>query len=296
MEYPQIGGDETPQKGMININAMYCTSGIACTVSTLFLAACLCTTYFILHEWRFQHYMILLAWMFTIAGAITLASIHNGTVNDAIWEILVANLVVIPGTVLAKLVICVIYYSALENLWFRYPAFAIRAVVSLIICPFAALWVVLLLEVSGCEQSQVPCSLHCRRVYAFYVAQAVIGVMADMILMFTMLVCTLRNTQSRKDRMRVVVSVGSGIFPLGAVVVRFVILVIGLKNNDPTPLLANGIFLLSIESNIVIVCSSAPMIRKFKHNPRCSAVEYPRHSAVLDGVQGDRGVEHTLNP
>ncbi|EXK81501.1 hypothetical protein FOQG_14137 [Fusarium oxysporum f. sp. raphani 54005] len=290
MEYPRISGSDIPQKGLININAMYCTSGIAYTASTVLLAACLYTAYFILHDWRIQHYMILLAWMFTIAGAITLAGIHNGTVNNATWEILVANLVVIPGTVLAKLVTCVIYYAVLERLWYRYPAFAIWTVASLITCPLAALWVVLLLEVIECEQPQVPCSLHLGRVYAIYVAQAVIGALADMVFMFSMLAYTLRNTKSRNNRMRVVVSVGSGIFPLGAVVGRFVILVIGLKNNDSTPLLANGILLLSIESNIAIVCSSVPMFRKFKDNHRCSTVEYPRHAAVLDGVQGDRGL------
>ncbi|KAH7465388.1 hypothetical protein FOMA001_g16972 [Fusarium oxysporum f. sp. matthiolae] len=288
MEFPQVGSIKIPQKNILNISAMYFDSGIVCIVSAPFLVVCLSTAYFILQEWRINHYMILFAWVLTISGAITLACIHKGAPDDTIWETLVATLVVIPGTVLAKLVPCVIYYSILSKLWSRYGLCVIWASVALIIFPFAILWGALLVAASQCEESKVPCRFHWPTVYYIYMAQAGIGGLVDLTLMAVMLVNFLLYIRSGKERVTVVAFVANGLLPLVVAAARLSVLATGLKNADTTFMLANGMLFLFVESNLVIIFGSIPELRKLKKHLKRNISGRRQPSAVLDDVQGLR--------
>ncbi|KAL2876433.1 hypothetical protein SGCOL_008239 [Colletotrichum sp. CLE4] len=186
--------------------------------------------------------------------------------EDAIWEITLIHaktLTVLPGTVLAKLVLCMLYYHLSPIVWYRY---AIIATPVIIIAAFSAVWFTFQF---ACSSISAAWNL---RLYTgtnridcppMYMLQAIMGGVTDVMLMVMPLPIIFRLQMSWKHKAALIAWFGTGFSTLGATVARLVILIPSLKNSNTTFVLGQGTLWLIVEANLIIICGSLPTFRVF---------------------------------
>lgn len=241
--------------------------------------------------------MIVGAWVLTTtAQALILTCLAQGvlgvhiwemSVDDAIWETKVScrqnqdlnqslgmlilesqlihatTLVVIPGTVLAKLVLCIFYYRLSPITWYRY---AIHVTAFVTIAAFTAVWFSVEFACKPIDAAwdlRLSAGAKCLDRPPVYMLQAIMGGVTDIALMLLPLPIILRLQMSWKQKLALVAWFGTGLITLGAAVARLVILIPSLKNTDTTFVLAQGTLWLIVEANLIIICGSLPTFRLF---------------------------------
>ncbi|KAK0384648.1 hypothetical protein NLU13_8734 [Sarocladium strictum] len=290
MAFPVVDGVEVlvepPQGYRVNfanpfrdeatINSSYWAFAIEFTVAVFFLGQRLYTASFITRRWRSDDVMIVAAWLLTTAAQCVVlhclrsdvlgVHIWEMSLDDAIWEttlIHATTLTVIPGTVLAKLVLCIFYYRLSPVTWYRY---AILFTAFITIATFAAVWFAVQFACHPIEAAwnlRVFTGDNCIDRPPVYMLQAVMGGVTDIMLMVLPLPIILRLQMGWKQKAAVGAWFGTGLITLGAAVARLVILIPSLKNADTTFVLARGTLWLIVEANLIIICGSLPTFRIF---------------------------------
>ncbi|WQF85313.1 hypothetical protein CDEST_10327 [Colletotrichum destructivum] len=265
-----------PFKDTATINASYWAFGIEFAVALLFLAQRVYTASFILRKWRSDDYMIVLAWVLTTtAQCLILHCLNQGvlgvhiwemSVDDAIWEttlIHATTLTVIPGTVLAKLVLCIFYYRLSPITWYRY---ALLFTSFITVAAFTAVWFAVQFACTPIEAAwnlRLYTGTNCIDRPPVYMLQAIMGGVTDILLIVLPLPIILRLQMSWKQKAALVAWFCTGLITFGAAVARLVILIPSLKNADTTFILAQGTLWLIVEANLIIICGSLPTFRVF---------------------------------
>jgi uncharacterized membrane protein YhaH (DUF805 family) len=201
--------------------------------------------------------------------------------------ILAANLLVIPGTALAKLVLCVVYYRLSPMPWYRYVIYGTSV---LMVVAFTSVWFSLLLACKPVEAAwnlRLFTGSNCIGRYPVHILQASIGGAADLVLMVITFITILPLQMSREKKAAAIAFLSTGLLTLGAAVARLVILVTRLKDPDTTFVLAQGTLCLIVETNLVIICGSLPNFRIFiKHMLGVFAKPQSQTDREINGVQG----------
>ncbi|KAJ1323167.1 alpha-methylacyl-CoA racemase [Microdochium nivale] len=290
MAFPFINGTEVlvappdgyqvdfanPARDTSTIEGTYWAFGIMFPVAFLFLSQRIYTGVFILGKWRVDDTMLVLAWlMTTVAQCLVLHCLTSNvlgvhiweiSIDDAIWEttmIHATTLTVIPGTVLAKLVLCIFYYRLSPITWYRH---AISATAIITITTFAAVWFSVQFACKPIEAAwnlRLYTGSNCIDRPPVYMLQAVMGGVTDIMLMVLPLPIILKLQMSWKHKVAVIIWFGTGLLTLGAALARLVILVPSLKNADTTYVLAQGTLWLVVEANLIIICGALPTFRIF---------------------------------
>ena len=173
------------------------------------------------------------------------------------------TLTVIPGTILAKLVMCVFYYRLSPITWYRY---AIIFTAFITVAAFAAVWFSVQFACKPIEAAwnlRLYTGTNCIDRPPVYMLQAVMGGVTDIMLMVLPLPIILRLQMSWKQKTAITAWFGTGLITLGAAVARLVILIPSLKNSDTTYVLAQGTLWLIVEANLIIICGTLPTLRIF---------------------------------
>jgi hypothetical protein len=205
--------------------------------------------------------------------------------------ILAANLLAIPGTALAKLVLCVVYYRLSPMPWYRY---AIYGTAILMVVAFTSVWFSLLLACKPVEAAwnlRLFTGSNCIDRYPVHILQASIGGVTDLVLMVITFITILPLQMPREKKAAVIAFLSTGLLTLGAAVARLVILVTRLKDPDTTFVLAQVTLCLIVEANLVIICGSLANFRIFikyvsKHVLRVFAKPQSQTDREINGVQG----------
>ncbi|EXF86345.1 hypothetical protein CFIO01_00042 [Colletotrichum fioriniae PJ7] len=242
-----------PFKDTATISSSYWAFGIEFSVALLFLLQRVYTATVIVRQWRTDDFMILAAWLLTtVAQCLILLCLFHGvlgvhiweiSLEDAIWEttlIHATTLTVIPGTVLAKLVLCIFYYRLSPIVWYRY---AIITTSVITIAAFTAVWFAVQFAcspISAAWNLRLYTGTNCIDRPPVYMLQAIMGGVTDVMLMALPLPIILRLQMSWKHKTALIAWFGTGLITLGAAVARLVILIPSLKNSDTTFVLAQG--------------------------------------------------------
>ncbi|KAK9416630.1 putative Integral membrane protein [Seiridium unicorne] len=258
------------------INSHYWAFGIEFPIATLFLAQRVYTSLFVLRKFRIDDYMIIVAWVFTTAAqCMILHCVDQGILGVHIWEISsdkaiyettlihATTLTVIPGTVLAKLVLCIFYYRLSPVVWYRYTiaftAFVTVAAFTSVWCsvqfackPIEAAWDLRLYTGDNCI-SRPP----------VYMLQAVMGGITDLLLMVLPIQTVVGLQMSLKYKFALLCWFGTGLITLGAALARLVVLVPALQDSDTTWVLGPGTLWLIVEANLIIICGTLPTFKVF---------------------------------
>ncbi|KAF9874988.1 hypothetical protein CkaCkLH20_07682 [Colletotrichum karsti] len=265
-----------PFKDTATINSSYWAFGIMFSVAFLFLSQRIYTATFILRKWRIDDYMIVAAWVLTTtAQSLILHCLTQGvlgvhiwemSIDDAIWEttlIHATTLTVIPGTVLAKLVLCIFYDRLSPVVWYHY---AIMFTSAITVAAFTAVWFSVQFACTPIEAAwnlRLFDGTNCIDRPPVYMLQAIMGGVTDIMLMALPLPTIYQLQMSWKQKAALVAWFGTGLITLGAAVARLVILIPSLKNQDTTFVLAQGTLWLIVEANLIIICGSLPTFRIF---------------------------------
>ncbi|KAH9883544.1 hypothetical protein F4778DRAFT_766190 [Xylariomycetidae sp. FL2044] len=303
-----------PTYDSLTIRSSYWAFGVEFPIAVLFLAQRVYTSGFILRKFRVDDYMIVLAWMLTTtAQCLILRCLTQGILGVHIWEISLdkaifettlihaTTLTVIPGTVLAKLVLCIFYYRLAPITWYRYMIILTGLVT---VATFAAVWFAVEF---ACKPIEAAWNLrlytgdNCIDRPPVYMLQAVMGGVTDILLMALPLPTILGLQMPWKHKMALLCWFGTGLLTLGVAIARLIILNPSLRNSDTTCVLAQGKLWLIVEANLIIICGSLPTFRIFLNHvaPKVlgdskSPSTGSRDSKPQGGVLGGNGFRYAL--
>jgi hypothetical protein len=150
------------------------------------------------------------------------------------------TLTVIPGTVLAKLVMCVFYSRLSPVTWYRY---AIMATAFITVATYTAVWFAVEFAchpISAAWNLRLYTGKNCIERTPVYMLQAIMGGVTDIFLMAIPVFTVAKLQMSLTQKLALVAWFGTGLLTLGAAVARLVVLVPSLTDADTTYTLAKG--------------------------------------------------------
>ncbi|SPJ80239.1 related to integral membrane protein [Fusarium torulosum] len=265
-----------PYKDTTTINATYWVFGIGFILSLLFFGQRLYTSSFIRSPWKSDDYFFLVSWIVTTAAKILIiVCLIHGVLGVHVWEIPLdaviwetklihaTTLIVIPGTVLAKLSLCIFYDRLVPNRWYR---FSLCFTGGLTICAFGVVWFCVFF---ACRPIEAAWNLRlldgasCINRPPVYMLQAIMGGVTDLLLVILTVPTILKLQMSWRQKARAVALFSTGFLTLGAAVARLVVLIPSLKNPDTTFVLAQGTLWLIVEVDMITICGSLPTLGVF---------------------------------
>ncbi|OBS15591.1 hypothetical protein FPOA_13607 [Fusarium poae] len=187
------------------------------------------------------------------------------TATRATTLVFTANIFLISGTALARLVICITYSSLLTP--FKWARYVIRFTGGLVVTASTAAWFALLF---ACKPIDAAWDLR-------------LGAVADVIVMAVMLYHCLSPRHSWKDKAVLLTHFSSGLLLPIPAVARLAILATAREDPDTTFVLAPAILCFIIEANLVIMYNLIPDFKRFV---RMSGNPSSPVNGTMDGRQG----------
>ncbi|KAH4268626.1 hypothetical protein HBI38_042840 [Parastagonospora nodorum] len=257
----------------------YTVVAVEMTLAFIFLLQRLYTKIVIMKKFQLEDAVVIVAWVLCMATQICLLlGIAHGAVGRHAWEIsiekygyysriiLAAPLLYAMGTAAAKCSLALFYSRLNPNKIFQAFVWSTLAVTLsayisiffslLFACkPIAASWDPLLLPIAVCINRG-----------GIYIAQAVIGIVTDVLLLALPIPTVLKLQMPTKQKFGLV-----GIFAVGSItivtsIVRLIILLPSLTTADQTWVIGEGCLWIFIEANLLIMCCCLSTLRRFfKH-------------------------------
>uniref|UniRef100_A0A4E9EN58 Rhodopsin domain-containing protein n=1 Tax=Gibberella zeae TaxID=5518 RepID=A0A4E9EN58_GIBZA len=203
-------------------------------------------------------------------------SLRSSLLGVHIWEIpventkeaamlnLVALLLFITGTALARLSLCITSDQLVR--FEPWPRYAIYCAGGLVLFAFITAWLGLLFAcrpVDALLNLQLFSKDKCIDPYVFLKFQALSGCVTDIILMVALITPVIPLQMLRRKKAFTVLRISTCALPLGATLIRLVNLFDTHENPDTTFVLAQVTLWLTIEGNLVMICSLLPSFNLF---------------------------------
>ncbi|CAI6336798.1 unnamed protein product [Periconia digitata] len=257
----------------------YTVVAVEMTLAFLFLVQRLYTKVAIMKQFQPEDAIVVVAWVLCMGAQICLLlGMTDGAIGRHAWEIsidqytyyskviLAAPLLYAFGTASAKCSLAMFYRRLNPNrifqafVWFTlfvtFGAYTSIFSSLLFACkPIAASWDPLLLPTAICLNRG-----------GIYIAQAVIGIVTDVMLLVLPIPTVLKLQMPNKQKIGLVGIFGVGSITIATSVVRLIILLPALTTPDQTWVIGQGCLWIFIEANLLIMCCCLSTLRRFfKH-------------------------------
>ncbi|KAJ4356145.1 uncharacterized protein N0V89_004175 [Didymosphaeria variabile] len=259
----------------------YTVVAVEMTFCFLFLLQRLYTKIVIMKKFQLEDGVVIFAWFFCMGTQICgLLGLAHGAIGRHAWEIsiekyafysriiLAAPLLYAIGTAAAKISLALFYRRLNPNkvfqgfVWFTLfvclAAYTAIFFSLLFACkPIAASWDPLLLA--------LPTTV-CLNRGGIYLAQAVIGIVTDVLLLALPVPTVLKLQMPNKQKLGLVGIFGVGSITIVTSIVRLIILLPSLTTADQTWVIGEGFLWIYVEANLLIMCCCLSTLRRFfKH-------------------------------
>ncbi|PCD33980.1 hypothetical protein FGRA07_09135 [Fusarium graminearum] len=257
----------------------YWIFGMEFAFATAFLGQRMYTNGVILRKFMIDDYLILFAWILSIAAqSFLLDAYRRKLLGVHAWEmpvdsntesallVMCTTLTYIPTTILSKLTLCFFYYRLSPARWYQYSVY-----VTGIICTtsLVGIWFSVLFAckpIAAGWDVRLSVNATCINRPPIYITQAAFGCITDVMLLILPIPTVVGLQMSTRQKLGVL-----GLFAIGSItlitsVVRLVLLLPSLSNPDQSWSLAEGCLWVIIEANLLIMCGSLPTLRVFLKN------------------------------
>ncbi|OAG06920.1 uncharacterized protein CC84DRAFT_1116895 [Paraphaeosphaeria sporulosa] len=259
----------------------YAIVAVEMTLGFLFLIQRLYTKTVIMKSFQLEDGVVIFAWFFCMGTQICgLMGLAHGAIGRHAWEIslekytfysriiLAAPLLYAIGTCAAKVSLALFYRRLNPNKVFQgFVYFTLFVCLSaytsiffslLFACkPVAASWDPLL--------AALPTTI-CLNRGGIYLAQAVIGIVTDVLLLALPVPTVLKLQMPNKQKLGLVGIFGVGSITIVTSIVRLIILLPSLTTADQTWVIGEGFMWIFVEANLLIMCCCLSTLRRFfKH-------------------------------
>ncbi|EKJ67423.1 hypothetical protein FPSE_12408 [Fusarium pseudograminearum CS3096] len=257
----------------------YWIFGMEFAFATAFLGQRMYTNGVILRKFMIDDYLILFAWVLSIAAqSFLLDAYRRKLLGVHAWEmpvdsntesallVMCTTLTYIPTTILSKLTLCFFYYRLSPARWYQYSVY-----VTGIICTtsLVGIWFSVLFAckpIAAGWDVRLSANATCINRPPIYITQAAFGCITDVMLLILPIPTVLGLQMSTRQKFGVL-----GLFAIGSItlvtsVVRLVLLLPSVSNPDQSWSLAEGCLWVIIEANLLIMCGSLPTLRVFLKN------------------------------
>ncbi|KAH7220529.1 hypothetical protein BKA60DRAFT_646351 [Fusarium oxysporum] len=270
---------ENPQTDASMVRNAYWIFGLEFAMATAFLGQRMYTNAVILRKFLIDDYLILFAWVLSIAAQSCLLNAYSlKLLGVHAWEMPIdsntkANLLVmcttltyIPTTILSKLTLCFFYYRLSPSLWYQYSVYFTGFLCS---ASLVGIWFSVLFAckpIAAGWDVRMSVGATCINRPPIYITQAAFGCITDVMLLVLPIPTVIGLQMSTRQKLGLV-----GLFAIGSItlitsIVRLVLLLPSLSNPDQSWSLAEGCLWVIIEANLLIMCGSLPTLRVFLKN------------------------------
>ncbi|KAF5558002.1 integral membrane protein [Fusarium napiforme] len=270
---------ENPLTDASMVRNAYWIFGLEFAIATAFLGQRMYTNAVILRKFLIDDYLILLAWVLSIAAQSCLLNAYSRKLLGVhAWEMPIdsntqANLLVmcttltyIPTTILSKLTLCFFYYRLSPSLWYQYSVYFTGFLCS---ASLVGIWFSVLFAckpIAAGWDVRMSVGATCINRPPIYITQAAFGCITDVMLLVLPIPTVVGLQMSTRQKLGLV-----GLFAIGSItlitsIVRLVLLLPSLSNPDQSWSLAEGCLWVIIEANLLIMCGSLPTLRVFLKN------------------------------
>ncbi|KAG8670662.1 hypothetical protein FPOAC2_07487 [Fusarium poae] len=270
---------DNPETDESMVRNAYWIFGLEFAFATAFLGQRLYTNGVILRKFMIDDYLILFAWILSIAAqSCLLDAYRRNLLGVHAWEmpvdsntqsallVMCTTLTYIPTTILSKLTLCFFYYRLSPSLWYQYSV-----VFTGFICTtsLVGIWFSVLFAckpIAAGWDVRLSVGAECINRPPIYITQAAFGCVTDLMLLLLPIPTVIGLQMSTRQKFGVL-----GLFAIGSItlvtsIVRLVLLLPSLSNPDQSWSLAEGCLWVIIEANLLIMCGSLPTLRVFlKH-------------------------------
>ncbi|KAF5622289.1 integral membrane protein [Fusarium sp. NRRL 52700] len=270
---------ENPLTDASMVRNAYWIFGLEFAIATAFLGQRMYTNAVILRKFLIDDYLILFAWVLSIAAQSCLLNAYSRKLLGVhAWEMPVdsntqANLLVmcttltyIPTTILSKLTLCFFYYRLSPSRWYQYSVYFTGFLCS---ASLVGIWFSVLFAckpIAAGWDVRMSVGATCINRPPIYITQAAFGCITDVMLLVLPIPTVIGLQMSTRQKLGLV-----GLFAIGSItlitsIVRLVLLLPSLSNPDQSWSLAEGCLWVIIEANLLIMCGSLPTLRVFLKN------------------------------
>ncbi|KAF5534438.1 integral membrane protein [Fusarium mexicanum] len=270
---------ENPLTDASMVRNAYWIFGMEFAIATAFLGQRMYTNAVILRKFLIDDYLILFAWILSIAAQSCLLNAYSRKLLGVhAWEMPIdsnteANLLVmcttltyIPTTILSKLTLCFFYYRLSPSLWYQYSVYFTGFLCS---ASLIGIWFSVLFAckpIAAGWDVRMSVGATCINRPPIYITQAAFGCITDVMLLVLPIPTVIGLQMSTRQKLGLV-----GLFAIGSItlitsIVRLVLLLPSLSNPDQSWSLAEGCLWVIIEANLLIMCGSLPTLRVFLKN------------------------------
>ncbi|EMT73614.1 hypothetical protein NOF04DRAFT_18444 [Fusarium oxysporum II5] len=270
---------ENPETDASMVRNAYWIFGLEFAIATAFLGQRMYTNAVILRKFLIDDYLILFAWVLSIAAQSCLLNAYSlKLLGVHAWEMPIdsntkANLLVmcttltyIPTTILSKLTLCFFYYRLSPSLWYQYSVYFTGFLCS---ASLVGIWFSVLFAckpIAAGWDVRMSVGATCINRPPIYITQAAFGCITDVMLLVLPIPTVIGLQMSTRQKLGLV-----GLFAIGSItlitsIVRLVLLLPSLSNPDQSWSLAEGCLWVIIEANLLIMCGSLPTLRVFLKN------------------------------
>ncbi|OAK93497.1 hypothetical protein IQ06DRAFT_341216 [Phaeosphaeriaceae sp. SRC1lsM3a] len=268
---------ENPQQQFVIKS--YTVAAVEMTLAFLFLIQRLYTKVVIMKKFQLEDIIVIVAWFFCMGAQICLLlGMTHGAIGRHAWEIsidkygyysrviLAAPLLYAIGTAAAKCSLALFYRRLDPNkifqafVWFTlavtFGAYTAIFFSLLFACkPIAGSWDPALFGVAVCINRG-----------GIYIAQAVIGIVTDVLLLALPIPTVMKLQMPNKQKIGLVGIFGVGSITIVTSIVRLIILLPALTTPDQTWVIGEGSLWIFVEANLLIMCCCLATLRRFfKH-------------------------------
>jgi hypothetical protein len=310
MSFPVINGVEVavpppagyqvdfnnPETDESMVRNAYWIFGLEFAFATAFLGQRMYTNAVILRNFMIDDYLILFAWILSIAAqSCLLDAYRRNLLGVHAWEmpvdsntesalvclsqdqetnslayilqlVMCTTLTYIPTTILSKLTLCFFYYRLSPSRWYQYTVYftGFLCTTSLVGIWFSVLFACK--PIAAGWDVRLSVDADCINRPPIYITQAAFGCVTDLMLLLLPVPTVIGLQMSTRQKLGLL-----GLFAIGSItlvtsIVRLVLLLPSLSNPDQSWSLAEGCLWVIIEANLLIMCGSLPTLRVFLKN------------------------------